>query len=308
MAINTLWTERYRPDTVNGYVFKDGGTKEQVLGWISNKSIPNLMFSGAPGTGKTTLARILVNELGVGMADLLEINASRTNGVEHVRDLITRFVTTMPFGDFRVVLLDEADYLSKNAQAALRGVMEQYSETARFILTCNYRNMIIPALHSRCQTIDIERLDEIEFTSRAAEILINEAVVFDLETLDLITKATYPDLRKCINTMQMNSLSGTLTVSSEPNKSVADYRLNTVELFKQRRYREARKLICDQVRPEEVEDVFRWLYDNLDLWSDTPEGQDRAIVIIRNGLVNHSMVSDAEINLSATLTELSQIA
>jgi DNA polymerase III delta prime subunit len=307
MAINTLWTERYRPDTVNGYVFKDGGTKEQVLGWIEQKSIPNLLFSGAPGTGKTTLAKILVNELDVGMADLLEINASRTNGVEHVRDLITRFVTTMPFGEFRVVLLDEADYLSKNAQAALRGVMEQYSETARFILTCNYRNMIIPALHSRCQTIDIERLDEIEFTSRAAEILINEGVVFDLETLDLITKATYPDLRKCINTMQMNSLSGKLIVSSEPNKSVADYRINTVELFKQRRYREARKLICDQVRPEEVEDVFRWLYDNISMWSETPEGQDRAIVIIRNGLVNHSMVSDAEINLSATLTELSQI-
>ena len=239
--------------------------------------------------------------------DVLEINASRTNGVEHVRDMITRFVTTMPFGDFRIVLLDEADFLSKNAQAALRGVMEHYSETARFILTCNYKNMILPALHSRCQSIHIERLDEIEFTSRAAEILITEGVEFDLESLDSVIRATYPDLRKCINTLQMGSLSGQLTVAAEPENTVPDYRLNAAVLFKQRRYREGRNLIAGQARPEEVEDIFRWIYDNLDLWSTTAEGQDQAIIIIRNGLVNHGHMSDHEINLSATISELSQI-
>lgn len=307
MAIKTLWTEKYRPDTVNGYVFKDSDTKGKILAWIQQKSIPNLLFSGAPGTGKTTLAKILINELGVDFADVLEINASRSNSVDDVRNQITRFVTTMPFGEFRVVLLDEADYLSHNAQAALRGVMEQYSDTARFILTCNYKNKIIPALHSRCQAINIERLDDIEFTSRAAEILITEQIAFELETLDSVIKSTYPDLRKCINTLQMSSVSGNLVIEAESNKSTADYRLDAVVLFKQRRYREARKLICDQIRPEEVEDVFKWLYENIGLWSESPEGQDRAIVIIRNGLVNHSMVSDAEINLSATITELSQI-
>ena len=307
MAINRLWTESYRPNTINGYVCKDDRTKEQILAWIEQKSIPNLLFSGAPGTGKTTLARILVNELGIDSADYLEINASRANSVDYVREIITRFVTTMPFGDFRVVLLDEADFLSKNAQAALRGVMENYSDTARFILTCNYKNMILPALHSRCQPIHIERLDEVEFTSRAAEILITEGVEFDLESLDSVIQATYPDLRKCINTLQMSSLSGKLVTDTEPEKVVADYRFDAAVLFKQRRYREGRNLIVGQARPEEVEDIFRWFYDNLDLWSETAEGQDRAIVIIRDGLVNHSYVTDHEINLSATLTELSQI-
>jgi len=307
MAINRLWTESYRPNTINGYVCKDDRTKEQILAWIEQKSIPNLLFSGAPGTGKTTLARILVNELGIDSADYLEINASRANSVDYVREIITRFVTTMPFGDFRVVLLDEADYLSKNAQAALRGVMENYSDTARFILTCNYKNMILPALHSRCQPIHIERLDEVEFTSRAAEILITEGVEFDLESLDSLIQATYPDLRKCINTLQMSSLSGKLVIDPEPDRIVADYRFDAAVLFKQRRYREGRNLIVGQARPEEVEDIFRWFYDNLDLWSETAEGQDRAIVIIRDGLVNHSYVTDHEINLSATLTELSQI-
>ena len=146
-----LWVEKYRPKTIDGYVFRDNHQKEQVERWVKEGTIPHLLFSGNAGIGKTTLAKILLNELGIDGLDVLEINASRTNSVEDVRDKIVNFVQMIPFGDFKVVLLDEADYLSPNAQAALRGVMEEYHTTARFILTCNYPNRIIPALHSRCQ-------------------------------------------------------------------------------------------------------------------------------------------------------------
>ena len=151
-----LWVEKYRPSTVNGYVFRDETQKMQVLQWIKEKSIPHLLLSGNAGIGKTTLAKILLNELDVNSLDVLEINASRERGIDEVRERITRFVSMIPFGDFKVVLLDEADYLTPAAQASLRGVMEEYHETSRFILTCNYPNKIIPAIHSRCQSFHIE--------------------------------------------------------------------------------------------------------------------------------------------------------
>jgi replication factor C small subunit len=302
-----LWTEKYRPDTIDGYVFKDQAQRELIESWIKTKAIPHLLFSGAPGVGKTTLAKILINQLGIDEYDLLEINASRENSVDTIREKITNFVATMPFGDFKIVLLDEADYITPNGQAALRGVMETYHITARFILTCNYPNRIIPALHSRCQGFHIERTDVVEFTARVATVLVTEGVEFDLDTLDTYVKGTYPDLRKCLNTCQMNSIGGRLTAPSGDEGTSGDWKLSAVELFKEGRINDARKLMCSQARPEEMEDVFRWMYDNLELWSKDPIKQDQAIIIIRNGYVNIPMVADQEINLSATLTELCQL-
>ena len=178
-----LWVEKYRPNTVSGYVFRDDAQRNQVNTWIKEKTIPHLLFSGNAGIGKTTLAKLLFNELEIQDLDILEINASRTNSVDDVRDKIINFVQMIPFGDFKVVLLDEADYLSPNAQAALRGVMEEYHTTARFVLTCNYENRIIPAIHSRCQGFHIAKVDQTEFTARVATILITEGITPDLDIL-----------------------------------------------------------------------------------------------------------------------------
>ena len=302
-----LWVEKYRPKTLKEYVVRDEAQRKQIQSWIDDKAIPHLLLSGAPGVGKTTLAKVLLNTLEVDSYDILEINASRENSVDTIRDKITGFVQTMPFGEFKVVLLDEADYISPNGQAALRGVMEMYANTARFILTCNYPNRVIPALHSRCQGFHIERLDVTEFTTRVAKVMLSEGIEPNLDVLDSYVKATYPDLRKCLNLCQMNTVDGVLKSPQESDKGQSDYKLQMVDMIKEGKIREARILLCSQVRPDEMEDVFRWMYDNLELWSKTDEGQDKAILTIRKGLVNHSMVSDPEINLSATLVELAEI-
>lgn len=301
-----LWVEAYRPKTVDGYVWRDDNQRKQVEGWIKNKSIPHLLFSGSAGIGKTTLAKLILNEIGIEDYDILEINASRENNVDTVREKIINFVQMIPFGPFKVVLLDEADYLSLNAQAILRGVMETYHETARFILTCNYPNKIIPAIHSRCQGFHFEKIDQTEFTARVATILVEEGVEFDLDTLDTYVKSTYPDLRKCINTVQMNSSEGKLAAPTSANTEGSEWRFELTDLFKAGKISEARKLVCGKLRAEEMEDMYRWLYDNVSLFGDDA-AQEKAILIVKQGLVDHTLVSDPEINLAATLIRLSHI-
>jgi DNA polymerase III delta prime subunit len=287
-------------------VFRDGHQRKQVETWIKDTSIPHLLLSGSAGIGKTTLAKILINELGIEDYDVLEINASRTNSVDDVRDKITNFVQMIPFGPFKVVLLDEADYLSPNAQAALRGVMEEYHATARFILTCNYPNRIIPALHSRCQGFHVERTDITEFTARVATILVEENVEFDLETLDDYVKVTYPDLRKCINLTQQNVNEGKLLAPNKGDQGESDWKFEMVALFKAGKIFDARKMLCGKLRAEEMEEVYRWLYDNISIFGEEAK-QDSAILIIKQGLVDHTLISDPEINLSATLVKLAKL-
>ena len=301
-----LWVEKFRPKTVDGYVFRDEHQRKQVDLWIKEKSVPHLLLSGSAGIGKTTLAKILINEIGIEDCDVLEINASRTNSVDDVRDKITNFVQMIPFGPFKVVLLDEADYLSPNAQAALRGVMEEYHSTARFILTCNFPNRIIPAIHSRCQGFHIERTDITEFTARVATILVEEAVDFSLETLDEYVKLTYPDLRKCINLTQQNVQDGKLNEPNNNDSGMSDWKYEMVDLFMSGKITEARKMLCSKLRAEEMEEVYRWLYDNLEVFGDE-EAQNKAILVIKQGLVDHAFIADPEINLSATLVKLARL-
>ena len=306
--MNELWIEKYRPKTIDGYVFVDDNQRQQVEAWIKDQSIPNLLFSGSPGTGKTTLGKMLINELGVDEYDVLYANGSKEGRKIEWVDKLISFCQTMPYGKFKVVFIDEADYLNPNSvQPAMRNLMEDYSQTVRFILTCNYPNKIIPPLHSRLQQLHILKTDHTEFTARAATVLVTENVEFDIDTLDSYVRATYPDLRKCLQLLQQNSQGGQLKAPNSTDKSVGDWKLDCVQLFKSGKIREARTLICQQSTPEESEEIFRWMYDNLDLWATDVERQDQAIIIIRNGMANMALVADQEINLSATLCELSRL-
>jgi DNA polymerase III delta prime subunit len=250
-----------------------------------------------------------MNELGIDEYDVLEINASRENGVDVIRDKILGFVQTMPFGKYKIVLLDEADYMTPAGQAMLRGDIETYHSSVRFILTCNYAHKIIPALKSRCHEFHITKTDRTEFTARAATVLVSEGIDFDLETLDAYVGATYPDLRKCLNQLQANSSTGKLLQVQNSVNDQDAMLIEITDLFKTGKITEGRQQLLQFLgfNPTRLDDLYKWMYQNLHLWGKTDEQRDAAIIVIRNGLANLSLVGIPEISLAATMIELTQI-
>jgi len=303
-----LWVERYRPKTLDEYVWRDPEQRAQVERWLKSGSLPHLLLSGVQGSGKTSLAKLMFRELGVQNGDILEINASRERDPDVVANKILNFCSTWALGDMKYILLDEADSMTPLAQRILRGEMESYHESVRFILTCNYPNKIIPALHSRCQGFHFEALDLNEFTTRVADILVQEGVRLeteaDIDILNQYVELTHPDLRKCINLLQQSVVDGALTPPQKADSGTKDYLYEMLRLFSEGKFQEARKLVVEQAQPEEYNDIYRFFYQHLELWGDSQEQQDEALLIIRNGLVNHALVADVEINLAATIVQL----
>ena len=252
------------------------------------------------------MAKMLVNEIGIEDADVLEVNASRETGIDFIRDKIVPFISTIAWGPFKVVLLDEADRLSPNAQDSLKGIIEEYSSFARFILTCNSPNKIMPALHSRCQQFHFTKLDITEYTARAATVLVEESIEFDLETLDLYVSTAYPDLRKCLNLLQQHVTDQKLYPPTKEDAGNLEWKFEMVALFQAGKIHDARKMLCSKLRADEIEEVYRWLYDHVEIFGGD-EGQYQAILTLKQGLVDHSMVVDPEINLAAVLIKLARI-
>ena len=306
-----LWVDRYRPKTLDEYVWADVSQRTQVETWVREKHLPNLLVDGPPGTGKTSIIKCLLNELHVDKSDIRFINGSHTNGVDDIREL-SRFAETMPNGDFRYVVIDEGDFLSINAQSALRNMIEEYTSICRWLITCNYHHKIIPALKSRTQGFHIETLDKEQFLARIANILIAEGVELTEENLDILDEysiTTYPDLRKCINLLQQNCTTGQLNrPSTSSNSGSSEYMVNVVNLFKQNKIMDARKLICANARPEEFEEIYKMLYRNIHWWGTTEDQQNQAVVFIANRLRDHAVCADPEICLSACLIELAGIS
>lgn len=314
-----LWVEKYRPETIDAYIFHDPNQKAAVMRMINDKSIPHLLFSGSAGTGKTTLARILVRAMEIDRTDVLILNSSDENSVDVMRDKIKSFISTVAFGPFKIVYLEEADRLTPHAQEVMRNMMEAYADHARFILTCNHENRITAPIKSRCQHFHFKAADQVEITEYCINILAAEKVKFSLPLLEKYVAYGYPDIRKIINLLQQNTVDDDgefegrkyrrLAIPTFEGVGEGDWKFSLLDLIEANKWTEARLLLCEQVIPEEWEEVYRFLYENLD---KAPKFQDRdkweeGIIIIAEFLYKHGICADPEINAASMLIQLGRV-
>lgn len=301
-----MWVEQYRPQTINDYIFHRVEDRSLIEQFISDKKFPHLILSGIQGTGKTTLANILIAACGVQDADILELNASSQRGIAVVREEIESFVGAMPFGDFKVVYLEEADKLTLDAQDSLKSTMEKYSDSVRFIFTCNSPHKIVPALRSRCQELHFKYVDANDMALVLSKILAAEHVSFKLETVDEYVRQYSPDIRKMINEAQKNSTTGTLRT---PNAAAGAYEADLMEALAAGSWKTARSVMQQNSSSDEWEKVYTFLYKNI---HEIPKFKDKAkweaaILVIAERLYRHAFVADPEINGTAMFIELENI-
>lgn len=298
MSNHSIWTERYRPDTLEGYIGNDV-LRAKLEQYITNHDIPHLLFYGTAGTGKTTAAKILVKNID---CDYMFINASDERGIDTVRDKIKGFASTVGFKPLKIVVLDEADFLGREAQPALRNLMEAYSATTRFILTANYIERIIDPLVSRTQVYKLTPPSKKEAAVRLTEILKTENVDYDKNTVVQIVNAYYPDIRKIINTAQLQTRDGKLHVSVEELIG-QDMKLKVVDTLTSNlplkdKVNQIRKDVADQ-QVQDFTELYQLLYQYVETYA--PNKVPESIIAIAEGLYRDGQVPDREINFVATL-------
>ena len=300
MTSNTLWVEKYRPSSLDTYIGNDH-LKSKVSVYIESGDLPHLLLYGKAGTGKTTLAKILVNQI---ECDYLYINASDVRRVDDLIPKVRNFASTIGFKDNKIITLDEVDYISPHSQAALRNLMETFSKHCRFILTCNYVERIIDPIQSRCQSFQIIPPSRSEVAQRMVQILKEEDVVYELDDLKILVNSGYPDIRRVINSAQRQSIDGKLVVDKQ---SIVenDYKLKLLEILKtqdrKNAFKNIRQLLADS-QVKDYADLFRLLYDEVDSYGKGHIAE--CILILGKYELSDSQVVDKEINAMAMVIEL----
>ena len=298
---HTLLVEKYRSKTLDSYVGNEH-IKKTIEQYLGQNDIQNLIFYGPAGTGKTTLAKLIVNNLN---CDYLYINASDERGIETIRDKVSGFASTASFKPLKVVILDEADFLTIQAQASLRNVIETFSRTTRFIMTCNYVERIIDPLQSRCQVLKVIPPSKKEVAIHLASVMSTEGIVYEMEDLKTIVNQYYPDLRKCLNTIQLSTQDQKLVI----DKSVLVSSNYMTQILKELsnakpKWREIRQIIAN-ANVSDFEELYRYLYDNAHVYASGREGM--VAIYINEYSYQSNFRIDKEINCMALIQKLIEL-